>query len=80
MSGPGAEGVDRTARALRAALKSQYHAGLAMLRDVVERFPDELWTGAQHVNAPSTQLADRLRNEAGLGTRWVGSGAGPSPG
>lgn len=29
--------------ALRASLKSQYHAALAMLREAVERCPDELW-------------------------------------
>lgn len=29
---------------VRAALKSQYHAALAMLRQAIERCPDELWT------------------------------------
>lgn len=29
---------------LRAALKSQYHAALAMLRDAIRRCPDDLWT------------------------------------
>lgn len=28
---------------LRALLKSQYHASLAMLRDTIERCPDDLW-------------------------------------
>ena len=28
----------------RTALKRQYHAGLAMLRTAVERFPDDRWT------------------------------------
>lgn len=38
---------------LRAALKSQYHAALAMLRQTVEQYPDELWLGDEaHVNAP----------------------------
>ena len=36
---------------LRAALKSQYHAGLAMLRDAIERCPDEVWLSARHTNA-----------------------------
>lgn len=36
---------------VRAALKSQYHAGLAMLRDAVERCPDELWTSRDPINA-----------------------------
>ena len=31
---------------LRAALKSQYHAGLAMLKQAIENCPDELWSGA----------------------------------
>ena len=30
--------------ALRSALKSQYHAALAMLRAVIRRCPDDLWT------------------------------------
>ena len=36
---------------LRAALKSQYHAALAMLRETIESCPDELWLGAAHRNA-----------------------------
>lgn len=36
---------------LRAALKSQYHAGLAMLRESVEQCPEDEWTSADHVNA-----------------------------
>lgn len=36
---------------LRAALKSQYHAGLAMLRDAIERCPDDVWSSREHVNA-----------------------------
>jgi hypothetical protein len=38
--------------ALRGALKSQYHAALAMLREAVEQYPDDLWVSDQHVNAP----------------------------
>lgn len=37
---------------LRAVLASQYHAALAMLRSVIERFPEELWLDDGHRNAP----------------------------
>lgn len=37
--------------AVRAALKRQYRAALAMLRDAVERCPDELWTDPAPRNA-----------------------------
>lgn len=37
--------------ALRTALKSQYHAALAMLRDAVERCPDDLWLSDHPRNA-----------------------------
>jgi hypothetical protein len=37
--------------ALRSALKSQYHAGLAMLRDAIERCPDDVWLATEHRNA-----------------------------
>jgi len=30
---------------IRAALKSQYHSSLAMLKQTIERCPDDLWTG-----------------------------------
>jgi hypothetical protein len=33
---------------LRAALKEQYHAGLAMLDQCVQRCPDEIWTSGAH--------------------------------
>jgi len=33
---------------LRTALKEQYHAGLAMLLQGVERCPDDLWTAGEH--------------------------------
>ena len=38
---------------LRAALKSQYHAAPAMLRNAISRYPDALWTGGRgHGNPP----------------------------
>jgi hypothetical protein len=33
---------------LQAALKGQYKAGLAMLRECIERCPDAVWTAGQH--------------------------------
>jgi hypothetical protein len=36
------------AASLRAVLKSQYHAALAMLRDAIEKCPDEIWDGGKH--------------------------------
>jgi hypothetical protein len=33
---------------VKAALKQQYHAGLAMLRQAVERCPGEVWTSGTH--------------------------------
>jgi hypothetical protein len=38
-------------RALRASLKSQYHAGLAMLHEAIERCPDDVWESEEHKNA-----------------------------
>jgi hypothetical protein len=35
---------------LRSILKSQYHAGLAMLRETVENCPDELWESEEYAN------------------------------
>ena len=35
---------------LRAALKSQYHASLAMLREAMERCPEGLWSSDDHKN------------------------------
>lgn len=35
---------------LRSSLKTQYHAGLGMLRQAIERCPDELWSGGEHQN------------------------------
>ena len=40
-----------TTAALAQVLKSQYHAGLAMLREAIERCPDQLWLDTQPVNA-----------------------------
>jgi hypothetical protein len=42
---------DRRDEALREGLKSQYHAGLAMLREAIERCPDDVWEGDEHTNA-----------------------------
>src|SRR5688572_16537573 len=36
---------------LRSALKSQYHATLAMLRQTIEECPDDLWLSTEHRNA-----------------------------
>ena len=36
---------------LRAALKSQYHGALTMLRQAIERCPDDLWFDKTHRNA-----------------------------
>jgi hypothetical protein len=36
---------------LRSALKSQYHASLAMLRETIERCPADFWLSTQHKNA-----------------------------
>lgn len=41
---------------LKDALRSQYHAALAMLRQAIERCPDDLWAGGGHVN-PFWRLA-----------------------
>jgi hypothetical protein len=45
-----------SAPALRAILKSQYHAALAMLRDAIEKCPDDLWKNEAH-EAPSWGVA-----------------------
>lgn len=37
---------------IRSALKSQYHAALAMLRQAIELCPEDAWTGKEHRNAP----------------------------
>ena len=33
---------------VQAALKCQYHAALAMLKQAIEKCPDDLWTGGDH--------------------------------
>jgi len=43
--------TDDAASALRGALKSQYHAALAMLGEAVRRCPDALWTDPAPRNA-----------------------------
>ena len=34
----------------RATLKSQYHAALAMLKETIERCPDDLWLSSEYTN------------------------------
>jgi len=51
MTAPGASDGEAYTAALRASLKSQYHAALAMLREGIEQCPDDLWTSAAHTNA-----------------------------
>jgi hypothetical protein len=43
--------VNHTHPMLRAVLKSQYHASLAMLREAIERCPPEEWLSTNHKNA-----------------------------
>ena len=38
------------AEILRSAIKAQYHAALAMLRQAIERCPDDLWVSAAYPN------------------------------
>jgi len=52
MSDPGKGSAEEALGALRSALKSQYHAALAMLREGVERYPEERWADDGHTNAP----------------------------
>jgi hypothetical protein len=40
-----------TDEALRAMLKSQYHAALAILKETIERCPEELWLSDRYHNA-----------------------------
>ena len=44
-------GDTHSADALRSILKSQYHAALAMLRESLERCPDDLWFSKEPTNA-----------------------------
>jgi hypothetical protein len=39
-----------TSELLRTALKSQYHAGLAMLKQAIEKCPDDLWVSRDYKN------------------------------
>lgn len=50
---PGGATVDAV---LRSALKSQYHATLAMLRQAIELCPDDVWSQLGH-GAPSWRIA-----------------------
>ena len=43
--------TDRATAFLKSVLKSQYHASLAMLREAIERCPDELWLDLRPRNA-----------------------------
>ena len=43
--------VTNTTDALRSALKSQYHAALAMLRETIQRCPDDTWSNDEHLNS-----------------------------
>ncbi len=36
--------------AVRSILKSQYHSALAMLKDAIEKCPENLWSGSGHKN------------------------------
>jgi len=40
----------KSTEALRAVLKSQYHAALAMLKDAIEKCPEGLWVSSCHTN------------------------------
>jgi len=44
-------GTTNSTGALRVALKSQYHAALAMLRQTIGLCPDETWSGNEHLNS-----------------------------
>jgi hypothetical protein len=43
--------VENYTAMMRGILKSQYHATLAMLRETIEKCPDEVWFGKEHRNA-----------------------------
>jgi hypothetical protein len=51
MSKPNLSDKELGTEPMRAALKSQYHASLAMLRETIERCPDDVWFSKEHVNA-----------------------------
>ena len=43
--------IDNNTEAVRTILKSQYHAALAMLRETIERCPDDVWFSTECVNS-----------------------------
>jgi hypothetical protein len=43
--------MSATLAALRSVLKSQYHASLTMLGEAIQRRPDKVWSGSDHMNA-----------------------------
>lgn len=43
--------MDANPTNLKTVLKSQYHAGLAMLRETIDRCPDDEWLSRDHRNA-----------------------------
>jgi hypothetical protein len=36
---------------IRSVLKSQYHSALAMLRETIEKCPEEIWASTEHLNS-----------------------------
>jgi hypothetical protein len=48
--------TDPTLAAIRSALKSQFHAALAMLRFAILQCPDDLWAGGGYIN-PTWRIA-----------------------
>jgi hypothetical protein len=44
--------MQNVSETLRAVLKSQYHASLAMLREGIERCTDDMWLSTEQINAP----------------------------
>jgi hypothetical protein len=38
--------------AVRSALKAQYHAALAMLKETIQGYPQDAWSSDEHLNAP----------------------------
>jgi hypothetical protein len=46
---PGVHSADAT-QMLRSAFKSQFHAALAMLRQAIERCPEDLWSSRDYAN------------------------------
>ena len=45
------DNANNATEAVRAALKTQYHASLAMLRQAIEKCPEDLWYNKDQVNA-----------------------------